>query len=270
MTSSILLLFFTFFHTYCVVIPFLCIIPFFSVYKKIRLNYDNGQYKIKRKPKSLIVSTPGGIHGFYLLGVSSYIKENYNLTNFIYTGASAGAWNSLYLSFTGNNTEFINSLLYNDIHNVSSMYELEQTLKQTILQKYTKNDFQIDRINIGVTILRKWLNFKLVIYNDFETLEDVLNCCIASSHIPFITGGLIHRYRGRVTFDGGFFKYPYLNTSVPVLTISPSMWNNTFNSNMNVQNYMYSNDLRFNLTSLYLQGYHDSERNKKYLDDVLL
>ena len=269
MTSSILL-FIYFFSYLSLCDSFFMYNTFFSAYKKIRLNYDNGEYKLKRKPKSLIISTPGGIHGFYLLGVSAYIKENYNLTNFIYTGASAGAWNSLYLSFTGNNTEFINNLLYNDIHNVSSMYELEQTLKQTILQKYTKNDFQMDRINIGVTVLRKWFNFKLVIYNDFETLEDVLNCCIASSHIPFITGGLIHRYRGRVTFDGGFFKYPYLNTSVPVLTISPSMWNNTFNSNMNVQDYMYSNDLRFNLTNLYLQGYHDSERNKKYLDDVLL
>lgn len=243
---------------------------FFSIYKKFRLNYDNGEYKIKQKPKSLIVSTPGGLHGFYLLGVSSYIKENYDLTNYIYTGASAGAWNSLFLSFTGNKTEFIDSLLYDNITNVTSMYQLEQTLKETILQKYTNNDFLLDRISIGVTVLRKWFNFKLVIYNDFETIDDVLNCCIASSHIPFITGGLIHRYRGRVTFDGGFFKYPYLNTSVPVLTISPSMWNNTFQPDMSVHDYMYSNDLRFNLTNLYLQGYYDSQQNKKHLDDIFL
>ncbi len=243
---------------------------FFSIYKKFRLNYDNGEYKIKQKPKSLIVSTPGGLHGFYLLGVSSYIKENYDLTNYIYTGASAGAWNSLFLSFTGNKTEFIDSLLYDNINNVTSMYQLEQTLKETILQKYTNNDFQLDRISIGVTVLRKWFNFKLVIYNDFETIDDVLNCCIASSHIPFITGGLIHRYRGRVTFDGGFFKYPYLNTTVPVLTISPSMWNNSFQPDMSVHDYMYSNDLRFNLTNLYLQGYYDSQKNKKHLDNIFL
>lgn len=243
---------------------------FFSMYKKIRSNYDNGEYKIKSKPKSLIISTPGGIHGFYLLGVSSYIKENYDLTNFIYSGASAGAWNSLFLSFTGNNSEFIDNLLYVGMNNVTSMYQLEQTIKQNILQKYTKNDFQIDRINIGVTTLRTFFNFKLVIYNDFETLEDVLDCCIASSHIPFITGGLLHKYRNRVTFDGGVFKYPYLNTTVPLLTISPSMWNNTFQSNISLHKYMYSNNLLVHLTNLYSQGYYDSKQNKEYLDDIFL
>ena len=49
--------------------------------------------------KKLIISTPGGLHGFYLMGVSSYLKERYDLSDCIFSGASAGAWNSLFLCF---------------------------------------------------------------------------------------------------------------------------------------------------------------------------
>jgi hypothetical protein len=31
--------------------------------------------------QKLIISAPAGLHGFYLFGVSAFIKENYNLTN---------------------------------------------------------------------------------------------------------------------------------------------------------------------------------------------
>ena len=91
---------------------------FFRMYRKMRINHRNNQYKIKNSPTldKLIISTPGGLNGFYLLGVSSYLKENYNLTDYLYSGASAGAWNSLFLSFRGNDTEFINNLIYSDIH----------------------------------------------------------------------------------------------------------------------------------------------------------
>ena len=40
----------------------------------------------------------GGLKGFYMFGISKYIKENYNLNNFHFYGAIAGSWNSLYLS----------------------------------------------------------------------------------------------------------------------------------------------------------------------------
>jgi hypothetical protein len=54
-------------------------------------------------------------------------------------------------------------------------------------------------------------------------LEDAINCCIASSHIPILTGGLTNKYHNMFAFDGGFSSYPYVNRT-RILHISPSMW----------------------------------------------
>ena len=56
------------------------------------LNYTNSN-------KKLIIITPGGLKGFYVLGICSYIKENYNISDYVFSGASAGSWNSLFLSY---------------------------------------------------------------------------------------------------------------------------------------------------------------------------
>ena len=49
--------------------------------------------------KKIISISPAGYKGFYVMGVCKYIKQNYNLDNYVFTGASAGAWNSLLLCF---------------------------------------------------------------------------------------------------------------------------------------------------------------------------
>ena len=47
------------------------------------------------KGKKLISISPGGLKGFYELGILSFIKENYDMENYIFSGASAGSWCSL-------------------------------------------------------------------------------------------------------------------------------------------------------------------------------
>ena len=85
------------------------------------------------------------------------------------------------------------------------------------------NDFDLKRLFIGVTTVN---NFKIQtnIFSDFNYLEDAIDCCIASSHIPLITGNLTNRYRKFYTFDGGFSKYPYLNITNSTLHVCPEMW----------------------------------------------
>ena len=81
------------------------------------------------KDKKLIILTPGGLYGFYTLGVSCYIKNHYNLTDFIFSGSSAGSWNSLFLSYQGNQSiekpflEFTKHL-QNNTSNLSSFFQL--------------------------------------------------------------------------------------------------------------------------------------------------
>ena len=86
--------------------------------------YDNFtsllKYYPKLRNKETISISPGGIQGFYLMGVIDFIKHNYNMYNYIYTGASAGAWSSLFMSFRGDSKQLINDITAPFIHLVNT------------------------------------------------------------------------------------------------------------------------------------------------------
>jgi hypothetical protein len=242
------------------------------------------------KNKKLISISPGGLKGFYELGVLSYIKDNYNLDGYIFSGASAGAWNSLFMCYKNDTKQFVYNLLDIKLSKTKSIKELEYFLKYKLLSNYDSNDFDLRRLFIGVTTLKQ---FKPVtnIFSDFNNLEDAINCCIASSHIPLITGGLTNRYHNMYAFDGGFSKYPYLNFSENVLHITPSMWkklnvNLKMNPNDNVNNKKQAFLNSFtslnvilelfimiknkNYMELFDNGYLDAKTNKELLDKIFL
>ena len=102
-------------------------------------------------------------------------------------------------------------MLDDNLNNAISIIDLEYMMKYNILKKYKEDDFDLKKLFIGVTSFEK-LKIKTHIFSDFDTLEDALNCCIASSHIPYITGTtFLNKYNNINAFDGGFSKYPYLN-----------------------------------------------------------
>jgi len=224
--------------------------------------------------KKLISLSPGGYKGFYVLGICKYIKENYNLDNYVFSGASAGAWNSLILSFRGDFNDIEQHLVDKQIQHARNLYEMEHMLKYKILTKYTSDDFDLQRLFIGVTTMQKY-NYNTTIFSGFNNLEDALNCCIASSHIPLVTGGLTNVYRNFISFDGGFSKYPYLNITTPVLHITPSIWEkkdkNDKNAKMSISDYttIFSKN-KFVFADMVNQGYKDASENKETLDKIFL
>ena len=182
-------------------------------------------HRPKTERKKLITISPGGIQGFYLAGICSYLKENFVLDDYIFSGASAGAWNALACTYKGNMTTLYKRLLDSTTLQTSqtnSLFILEKTLKKKILEHYKTTDFDLERLSIGITVFEK-CKPTLLIASQFTDLEDALDACIASSHIPFITGGLFNRYRGKITMDGGFSKDPYLYYPSN-LHITPSMF----------------------------------------------
>lgn len=221
--------------------------------------------------KKIISISPGGLKGFYLMGIVAYIKENYSLEPYIFSGASAGAWNALLMTFKKDPIEVTLKIIDDSIKNVKSISELEHIMKYKILESYKTDDFDLQRLFIGITTIGKFkINTK--IYSEFEDLEDALNCCIASSHIPFITGGLTTKYNDVYAFDGGFSNYPYLNITKPVLHITPSMWETTKQSKQNeIMNYsMLFSKGKYDFMNLFDKGYNDAKDNKAFLDSVLV
>lgn len=227
--------------------------------------------------KKLITISPGGFKGFYLLGILTYIKENYNTDDLIFSGASAGAWNSLFMSYKGDTMKFVYNFLDENIRRAKSITELQYFIKYKLLSSYKTEDFDLKKVFIGVTTFN---NFKLNtnIYTNFNDLEDAVCCCMASSHIPLITGGITNIYKNMFSLDGGFSDYPYLDTE-KLLHISLSMWDELkgMNGNVNflkrklltIQNFSdFFSFSKNNLLELFDTGYEDAKIHKEYLDDI--
>lgn len=220
--------------------------------------------------QKLIILTPGGLHGFYTLGVSSFIKDNYNLTNCVFSGSSAGSWNSLLLSYQGDLNITQNMLhLISHVQHQSSLHKMQKTMKYFLLQNFNSSDFDLTKTSVGVTTLTRKLSFQLILYTHFYDLEDFINCCMASSHVPFISGRIFFFYNKLLSFDGGFSRYPYQKYPIPSLVISPDMWNSSYtNSSGPLDSLILSKNKPINFTELFIQGYNDTKNNKYILDSI--
>jgi hypothetical protein len=234
--------------------------------------------------KKLISISPGGFKGFYMLGTATFIKENYKLDKYIFSGASAGAWNSLFMTYKHDPIDFVINVLDDRLNNAISIFDLEYEIKYKILHRYTESDFDLQKLFIGVTSFEN-MKVKTHIFSDFDTLEDALNCCIASSHIPYITGTtFLNKYQNMNAFDGGFSKYPYLNIIKPSLHITPNMWKddkksnvktsyikNLFNFPEKMSDYTTLFSMKkYNFTNLFDSGYNNAKKNKEFLDKIFI
>jgi len=252
----------------------------FSIINKINKNIMK-KFLFKKKyfkplidtTKNVITISPAGYRGFYEFGVCKYIKENYNLDNYIFSGASAGAWNSLLLCYKGDLKEMEKIIFDDTVYNSKTLLELENSVKNKFLSEFKTDDFDLNKLYIGVTSLND-CKVNTIIYNDFLTLEDAVNCCVASSHIPFVTGGYKNIYKNALSFDGGFSIDPYVDTKNFVFQITPNLWNTkSIQKNpfyfFNISDYttIFSRE-HFNFNIMIEDGYKDSEKNKEYLDDV--
>jgi len=256
-------------HCFCKTSP---ILP------KREIAYYSGKDKnssLYTNNRHLITISPGGFKGFWMLGVSAYIKEHYAsyLTNCSYSGASAGSWIALFMTFKGDDKQFISNIIDDEINRLKIINEIKYRIKHKILSSYNESNFDLSKIYIGVYSLQE---YKLMthIYSKFDNLEDVLECCIASSHIPFITGGMTQKYHDIVSYDGGFSKYPYTNFTKPILHITSDMFskNAVLVKRRGILESIYYTSLfareKYNFTHLFHQGYQDAEFHKEYLDTI--
>ena len=212
--------------------------------------------------KKILYVAPGGLRGFYTLGITTYIKENYNLENYSLYGASAGAWNALYLSYKNDSTIYLNNLDFISKNNYSNLFELQKSMKDTFSDIYNEEDFYINNLNIYVTVFGK-NGFRKSLINDFTELDDVMDCCIASSHIPLVSKPVIFQdYNNMLCVDGGMFNKLVdhnNNFLVPDIYITPCMWNNN-------KIIKWDNLKTLDVLKLVEMGYQDSYKNKYWLD----
>ena len=119
--------------------------------------------------KKIISISPGGYKGVYMLGICIYIKDNFNLDEFIFSGASAGAWNSLMLCCKKDAHFFKTDIVDYSIKNSKTIFELEYLMKKKILEYYTTDDFELRKLFIGVTSLNGYYP-ETQIFSNFNNL----------------------------------------------------------------------------------------------------
>lgn len=211
-------------------------------------NKTGSETTIIDQTKKVITLSPGGFYGFYMMGICTYIKENYDTSDYLFSGASAGAWNALYMTLHTDPTCLKYALLQRDFsYRRMQILDIQREMKDRILQQYTTHDFDLKRLCISVMTVGQ-----TIIFTEFENLEDALDCCIASSHIPWVTTrSMMHLYRNRYVFDGGFSNTPYVDTHPIALHVSPNMWG----QNPNMRYHMFK---KGDLNVLFQNGYRDT------------
>lgn len=228
--------------------------------------------------QNLIINSPAGYKGFYTLGTTAYISDTYDdvlkKKNFLYSGASAGAWNSLVSVYEGSKYDFALSLVnYIDELKKPSLKKIQKCMQHHLLTKYDSSNFDFSKCFIGVSTINGFRTINCNIYSNFNSLDDALKCCMASSHIPLITGGLYVTYNKKISIDGAFSSYPYYDEHVtPLLQINHTMWNSPLFDNTNKQ---YSFGLipvrsRYSASDLFFCGWRDAEKNREFLDEIFL
>jgi predicted acylesterase/phospholipase RssA len=100
------------------------IIPHLAKRYGIRMHHHDLPMTITNK--KIISISPGGYKGFYVLGICQYIKEHYNLDNYIFSGASAGSWNALAMCFKRDISEFQENMIDDKIQSFNTIPEMEK------------------------------------------------------------------------------------------------------------------------------------------------
>ncbi|KAG9402263.1 hypothetical protein AC1031_006888 [Aphanomyces cochlioides] len=166
----------------------------------------------------------GGCGGFYnyLLGVASIVQEHFDLTNAVFSGASAGCFPALVLAMEKNVVDFFhdaNLTLIRDADKKSFMglqkwipLTREHTLRQLEPDTYLKLD---KKFYCSITRVPSLEN-ELV--TSWKNNEDMVDCMLTSGHVPLYHPELLKTFRDNKYIDGSVSN----NDPAPLGSLAPS------------------------------------------------
>ncbi|XP_020620664.1 patatin-like phospholipase domain-containing protein 2 [Orbicella faveolata] len=172
-----------------------------------------------------------GFLGIYHLGVVSCLKENAPaLLKRVkcYGGASAGSFAAIALLLDLNvsdSAEFVirlakraNSLTLGPLH---PSFNVVRTLRRSFERILPDNAHELasGRLHLSLTRVS---DLKNVIVSEFFSKEDLVEALIASSYVPFYSGILPAKFRGKYYVDGGISdNLPQHFKEGDTITVSP-------------------------------------------------
>ncbi len=155
--------------------------------------------KLIRNPD--IILSPGGLLGFYVLGICHFIKNNYDLSGKKIIGFSAGSLNTIFLSLDKQyDSIFLRQLFQLNLNGIMPLPTLlNKTIK--LINKMNMNMKQFDTTNKYIAVTTNYNNLEG--YNKFLSVSDMTKCCISSSFIPIVTFiDIFYLYNDKCSLDG--------------------------------------------------------------------
>lgn len=210
----------------------------------------------------------------YSMGVIGYIKAHVPIKDYKITGVSGGAWCSLLYALEDDLTDHdkIWNITVGDpnikirIHNNLNVFQ--ENIENNLKMRYRNvPNSLVQKLPLSVIATHydndscKLQNQKL---SDFKNIHDLIDFCLCSSYIPYLSGTLMCReYNNKYYMDGDILrnkKFVEIVSSPSTLSIHRNMWGRKFPLN----NYIYT-DINIS-RQLYSQGWTDAEKHK----DILL
>ena len=214
-----------------------------------------------------------GLYLPYSMGVLGYIKKNIPIKNYNITGISGGAWCALlytqekdlsnhdYLwDFSiGKNVNKIS--FHNDIRTFQSNVEKNLKLRYSNIKMDSE---ELSKVSIVASNVVSLFNIKNEKRSKFEDINDLINYCLCSSYIPYISGNSFSRkYKDKYYIDGEIKNEK---------TIENSILRNDVCNDINIHRFMWGRQFSMYLDKersrkLFKDGWEDTEKNR---DAVLL
>jgi len=153
----------------------------------------------------------GGIYFYYQAGVVNFLRERYDLSTCTFSGASAGA---LTATLTAADVDFYEATeLALKLAKNAGVWDRKgglQGIWGPMIEEWldallpTSIDSLQDRITLLVTPVPSFGKIKM---SRFENRKDLIQCNMASIHLPwFLDGKLTSNFRGSPFIDGSFLS----------------------------------------------------------------
>ena len=222
--------------------------------------------EISFKPLPDVVLGPGGVAGFYSLGICHYLINHFEVRDKSIVGFSAGSFTLLFMRIQPEKRNVILQTLfeYNETDTILVMKRLMETLEaNTTLQEYDLN---------GASIAVSHTD-GMALYDNFLNVEQLIRCCKSSSFIPFVTHESgVDFYNHKMAMDGFFYYKAFLNQyRNPPLVITPFMFGRYSNSIYHKVRFLFGiHPLKTtSIYQMYLYGYQDAKQNHAYFEQYL-
>jgi hypothetical protein len=224
--------------------------------------YPSKSYKVLPE----VIIGPGGVLGFYSLGICHYLVNHFELRDKHIAGFSSGAFNTLFMRVKPKKRTHSLRHIFG-CKETSSMLLLNE-LMEYVEKKTTLSDYNLSKTSIGISHLDG-----ISLYDTFHSIEQVVRCCKSSSFVPYVTNETgVNYYNDKISMDG-YFLYGYFmqHYTTPPLVITPGMFGRFKNPWLaNIMFVFGVHPLQdTSIYQMYLNGYHDAVCNHRYFEAYL-